>query len=254
MKNIMKMCTECSAGWLLKRAPKRWPVAALVILSAAVAGIAQAETQLRDFPYWRAMDGWWRAENTYFDGALNYNERSYSSLVRVELIGRRYRETEYKFYPPGKLAQQAGRGQLPADAGIETVTILEGELADASGTVKLSGAGNSSIQMLSPDTGVRVTANPVSGVDTYRMFIFSVAPDKRYRSNFGIVSDVQGAGAANALPGSVLGDLRGFSLFREDRIAPLEFDIWRQRFRVRHTIRAIAEAGPEGDVRIRRMD
>jgi hypothetical protein len=225
-----------------------------ILLSTTAAGVAQAEPALRDFPYWRSMEGWWRAENTYFDGALNYNERSYSSLVRVELVGRRYRETEYKFYPAGKLAQQAGRGQLPADAGIETVTILEGDLVDATGSVRLLGAPGTSIQMLSADTGVRVTANPASGVDTYRMFIFAVAPDKRYRSNFGIVSDTQGAGAANALPGAALGDLRGFSLFREDRIAPAEFDAWRQRFRIRHGVRAIAEAGREGIVEIRRLD
>lgn len=228
------------------------PIAALAIF--ATVSVARAEPALRDFPYWRAMEGWWRAENTYFDGALNYNQRSYSSLVRVELHGRRYRETEYKFYPPGKLAQQAGRGRLPADAGIETVTILEGDLVDATGKVRLLGDQNTSMQALSDDTGVRVTANPASGVDTYRMFIFAVAPDKRYRSNFGIVSDVQGAGAANALPGAALGDLRGYSLFREDRIAPGEFDAWRQRFRVRHHVQWIAEAGPEGDVKVRQLD
>ena len=225
-----------------------------VLLAIPAGGVAQAEPALRDFPYWRSMEGWWRAENTYFDGALNYNERSYSSLVQVELLGRRYRETEYKFYPAGKLAQQAGRGQLPAGDGIETVTILEGELVDAAGNVRLLGAAATSIQLLSADTGVRVTANPASGVDTYRMFIFAVTPDKRYRSNFGIVSDTQGAGAANALPDAALGDLRGFSLFREDRITPAAFDTWRQRFRIRHGVRAIAEAGPEGDVRIRRLD
>ena len=229
-------------------------LAACVVLATMVAGVAQAEPALRDFPYWRTMEGWWLAENTYFDGALNYNVRSYSSLVQVELSGRRYRETEYKFYPPGKLAQQAGRGQLPADAGIETVTILEGELVDATGTVTVLGAPHTSMRMLSDDTGVRVTANPVSGVDTYRMFIFAVAPGKRYRSNFGIVSDVQGAGAANALPGAALGDLRGYSLFREDRMAAAQFDEWRAKLRVRHGVRAVVEAGVDGSVTFRPLN
>lgn len=200
------------------------------------------------------MSGWWRAENTYFDGALNYNVRSYSSLVHVELIGRRYRETEYKFYPPGKLAQQAGRGKLPTDDGIETVTVLEGDLVDASGRVQLAADAHTRIDIQSADTGVRVTANPATGLDTYRMYIFSPAPNKRYRSNFGLVSDQAGAGAVNASPGAEPGDLRGYSLFREDRIEPGDFETWRQRFRVRHQVRAIAEAGPDGRVQVRRLD
>ncbi len=225
-----------------------------LVLAGAVAPSAHAESGLADFPYWRGMAGWWRAENTYFDGALNYNVRSYSSLVYVELIGRRYRETEYKFYPPGKLAQQAGRGQLPKDDGIETVTVFEGDLVDSTGRVQLASDPNTRIDVQSSDTGVRVTTNPVTGIDTYRMYIFSPVPNKRYRSNFGLVSDRVGAGAANALPGAEPGDLRGYSLFREDRIEAGEFESWRQRFRVRHHIRAIVEAGPEGGVKFRRLD
>ena len=235
---------------VLQRVSRGFLAAALM----AATGIAQAEPALQDFAYWRAMAGWWRAENTYFDGALNYNVRSYSSLVHVELIGRRYRETEYKFYPPGKLAQQAGRGELPSGDGIETVTVLEGELVDSSGRVQLGSDPDTRIDVQGADTGVRVTTNPVTGIDTYRMYIFSPAPNKRYRSNFGLVSDRVGAGAANALPGAEPGDLRGYSLFREDRIDADEFTSWRQRFRVRHLVRAIAEAGPEGGVILRRLD
>lgn len=231
------------------------PRLARVLLAALLLpAIAAAQTALKDVPYWQSMAGWWRAENTYMDGALNYNIRAYNSLVYVELDGRRYRETEYKFYPPGKLALQAGRGQITASEGIETVTVTRGEMVDEPGTVRLEGEGDTVIRVLGPDTGVRVTGNAATGVDTYRMFIFSPAAGKRYRSNFGIVSDRTGAGAANAAPGARLGDLRGFSLFREDRIATTEVDAWRREFRARNTVRAIAEADAGGKVTVRRLD
>jgi len=211
-------------------------LALLAPLSAAAA----------DNVYWQRMSGWWRAENTYMDNALNYNIRSYNSLIHVEVNGRTYRETEYKFYSPSKLAFGMGRGQITEAEGIETVTVSTGALAD-DGDVKLGGAeAGTVIEVLSADTAVRVTPNAKTNTDTYRMFIFAPTPDKRYRSNFGLVSDTTGAGAANATPDAKLGDLRGFSLFREDRIAPGEFETWRAEFRSRNKVAAIIEAGADG--------
>lgn len=232
-----------------------WLVLAFVFWPA----LASAQTTLADVPYWKLMEGWWRAENTYMDGALDYNIRSYNSLIHVELRGRTYIETEYKFYPPSKLALQNGRGKTTADEGIETVTIAKGELVDESGTLKITemlpgGARDEITQVLSKDTAVRVTANPNTGVDTYRMFVFAPSPDKRYRSNFGIVSDSTGSGAANAAPDAKLGDLRGFSLFREDRIASGDVKTWQAAFRAKNQVKAVVEPGPDGKANVRRLD
>lgn len=206
------------------------------------------------------MAGWWRAESTYMDNALNYKIRSYNSLIHVEFKGRDCIETEYEFYSPSKLAMGTARGQITADEGVETVTVFTGELIDDFGTVKLKGSlpagpaeDNTTIQVLSPGTGVRVTPNPKSGTDTYRMYIFAPTPDKRYRSNFGLVSDTVGAGAANAAPDAKLDDLRGFSLFREDRIVAAEVDKWHDEFRARNKVAAIAEAGPDGKPVVHRL-
>jgi hypothetical protein len=100
---------------------------------------------------------------------------------------------------------------------------------------------------------VRVTPNAKTNVDTYRMYIALPVPDKRYRTNFGLVSDTAGAGAANAAPDAKLGDLRGFSLFREDRIAPAEAENWRARFRAKNKVAAIVEAGADGKPAVRRL-
>ena len=56
----------------------------LALFSLAAPATA-AEKNLTDFPFWKASAGWWQSENTYFDGALNYNIRSYNSLVHVEI-------------------------------------------------------------------------------------------------------------------------------------------------------------------------
>jgi len=232
----------------------------IVFIAALLCPLSVSAADLADNAYWKLMSGWWRAENTYMDGELNYNSRSYNSIIHVELVGRTYRETEIKFYSPGKLAMGTARGQISADEGVETVTVFTGEIIDDSGTVKITSslpAGpfeeQTSIQVLSSDTGVRVTPNPKTGTDTYRMYIFAPTHDKRYRSNFGLVSDKTGAGAANAFPDAKMGDLRGFSLFREDRIAATEFDKWRAEFRARNKVAAIVEAGADGKPVLRRL-
>jgi hypothetical protein len=225
----------------------------LVLAIALLPTAALAQAKLADIPFWKLMEGWWRAENTYMDGKLDYNIRSYNSIIHVKLDGDTVTETEYKFYPPSKLALEYGKGQTTADEGIETVSVSVGRLRDAQGTVDLS-REQSKVTVLGPDSAVRVTANDKTNVDTYRMYIVAMTPDKRYRSNFGIVSDISGAGAANALPGAELGDLRGFSLFRETRIQPSDFEKLRQDFRVKNNVHAVVETGSDGKPTIRRLD
>ncbi len=226
-----------------------------------------AGRSLADYPFWNLVAGWWVGESTYLGPNLDYKIRSYQSIVHVEIDGTRFRETEYKFYPPGAMATAYGRGQVRDGEGVETVTVLGGELVDDVGTVRIlsmlpamSAVATESredeqtiVRVLGPDTGVRVTPNPRTGVDTYRMFIFVPAPDRRFRSNFGIVSDGTGPGAANALPGAVPGDLRGYSLFREARIAPGEFEQWRRDFRERNAVSAIVEPDAAGRPAVRRL-
>ena len=216
---------------------------------------------LADFSFWRANAGWWRSDNTYFDHDLNYNIRSYNSVIHIELDGRTYRETEYKFYAPSKLALGYGAGKTAADEGVETVTVSTGKLVDEGGTVHLMeskpampGTALTETRILNNDTGMRVTSDPATGFDAYRMVITMPTPDKRYVANFGLVSGTIGPGAANAAPDAVTGDLRGFSLFRADRIAEADVQKWRDEFRVRNKVAAIVEAGPDGKPTVRRLD
>lgn len=241
--------------------------ACLLAAFATSVGQATEQASLADYPFWNLVSGWWRAESTYLDANLDYKIRSYHTIVHVEINGTSYRETEYKFYPPGSMATAYGLGQVRDGEGVETVSILSGELADAAGTVRIVGTSpvgqgeaarreeeQTVVRVLGPDAGVRITPNPVTGVDTYRMFIFLPTPDRRYRSNFGIVSDRTGAGAANAPPGAVFGDLRGYSLFREARIAPGEFERWRAEFRRLNSVSAVVEPDAAGRATVRRLN
>jgi hypothetical protein len=212
-----------------------------------------AEPALTDVPFWKGSAGWWRSDNTYFNGMLDYNIRAYNSIVHVVVDGRRITETEYKFYAPSKLALQNGRGKTTAEEGVEVVTVTTYERTDAKGDVRLTaaapGAGRAEptrIDVLTADTAVRVTAAPGDPVDTYRMVITQPTPDKRYKANFGIVSAAGGD--------APLGDLRGFSLFRETRIAEKDFAAVRAEFRAKNRVRAVVTAGPDNAPRVDRLD
>ena len=235
-------------------------IAILITLLVAAPALA-AETQLADFSFWRANAGWWRSDNTYFDQDLNYIIRSYNSVIHIELEGRTYRETEYKTYAPSKLALIYGAGKTTAEEGVETVTVSIGELVDEGGTVRLvesnpamPGAELTETRILNNDTAMRVTSDPATRFDAYRMVITMPTPDKRYVANFGLVSGTKGPGSANAAPDAAMGDLRGFSLFRADRIAEADVQKWRDEFRVRNKVAAIVEAGPDGKPAVRRLD
>lgn len=215
---------------------------------------AAAEITLGDIPFWKANAGWWASDNTYFDGALNYNIRAYNSIVHIEIDGRTMRETEYKFFTPGKLAQGYGAGKITADEGIEVVTVTAGEQVNAAGTVRITrispevgSPAEMTVSVLGPDTGVRVIPDASSGVDSYRMFITLPAPDKRYVANFGIVSKTDPANP-------VLGDLRGFSLFRGSRIAAADFEKTRTALRERNKVHATLVAGPDNKPQVLRLD
>lgn len=210
--------------------------------------------ELASIPFWSMSAGFWQSDNTYFDGAMNYNERAYNSIVEVALEGRQFRETEYKFYAPGTLATAVGQGRTKAGEGIEVVTTTLGELIDSSGTVRVTrvtaqqaSAAVMTISVLGRDSALRTVPDPGGGADQYRMFITLPARDKRHIANFGLVS---GSSDAQHAPG----DLRGFSVFRGTRFAPAEFERRRAELRQRNSVRAIVEAGPDGQAVIRRLD
>jgi hypothetical protein len=222
----------------------------ICILGAAPAGAGS----LSDVPFWGANAGWWESENTYLDGELNYNIRSYNSIVHIVVEGRRVVETEHKFYPPGKLAAAYGRGQARSDEGVEVVTTTVGEQVDAAGTVRITAVSPASgdsasmtITVLTADTAVRTVPNAVTGVDTYRMFITLPTRDKRYIENLGIISEPGD-------PHGALGDLRGFSLFRGTRIAEGDFERRRAALRTKNAVHAVVVAGPDDKPLARRLD
>lgn len=230
-------------------------IAAFLLQLTLVTGIgtAAAEPALQDFNFWRASAGWWVSDNTYLDRNLDYNIRAYHSVVHIELNGARYRETEYKTYPPGPIAGWLGKGVTQADEGVELVTVMTGTLIDEAGTVRLTATEPrmgaepvTQLRLLAPDTALRATGDDTTGLDSYRMFITLPTPQRRYILNLGLVSADSGPGAANAAPHAEPGDLRGFAIFQGRRIEAEDAETWRARFRELHRVGAIVQADETG--------
>ena len=198
---------------------------------------------LSQFPFWQKMAGWWESDNTYMDSDLNYLVRSYNSLVHIQLVGRRFHETEYRFYPAGLGASRYGKGLEKPGEGIELVVTTTGELIDDSGTLgnilmdhSASSTGpNVLYRMLSDNDGVRLNTNPKTGVDNYRMYFNFVTPDRRLRSNVGLYSEND----------ENLGGLRAFILYRDRRIDPATFATRRASLRKKHNVKLMSVADPD---------
>ena len=195
---------------------------------------------LADFPFWQKMEGVWESENTYFDSNMDYQVRSYSSLVHIELDGRVFRETEYRFYPAGLSTSRYGQGLMKPGEGVELVVNTTAELIDNNGTLGnividhagSSGGPNAAYRMLGDNDGVRTNTNPKTGVDQYRMYFNFTTPDRRFRSNFGLHGDDP----------QNLGGLRAFILYRDHRVDPSEFETRRAALREKHNVKVISVA------------
>ena len=214
----------------------------LWMCAAGVDARAQSASSLSDFPFWQKMAGWWESDNTYMDADIDYLVRSYNSLVHVELDGKQYRETEHRIYPAGLGATQYGKDIAKPGEGIELVVITTGELIDDKGTLGnirvdhtfMSSGPGIAYHVLSNNDAVRINTNSETGVDTYRYYINIVTPDRRYRSNFGLISD----GEQN------VGGLRAFILYRDRRIDAAVFDARRKALREKNAVAVTSVADP----------
>ncbi len=190
---------------------------------------------LVEVPFWARSAGCWQSDNTYLDGAMNYMERAYHSIVEIVLDGRTMRETEYKFLAPGPLAIAYGQGEINAGEGLEVVTRSSGRVVDAEGTVRLTqisptlaGLADPRVTVLNADTALLSVPGLDGGTDAYRMFITLPTSNTRHVANFGI---------------GPTGGVRGVSVFRGTRFAPEQIERVRSELRRRTMVKGIVEAG-----------
>jgi hypothetical protein len=201
---------------------------------------------LGDVPFWRGSAGCWASENSYFNPQMDYNLKSYASILCVRIEGEAMIETEIKYYPASAMASGYAGGLLRAGEGVEVVNLAEGRRADEAGRVRLTrtvpvfgpSQETTEIVPVSDDTALRQTRLAGEAHDSYRMIVTLPAPDRRYRLNLGLVSAAGGAQEA--------GDLRGFSIFRERRIADAEVAALRAALRQRFAVGVVVRADPQG--------
>lgn len=226
----------------------------LIIALSTLSVRADDHLALADFPFWQKMSGWWASENTYFTADMDYTVRGYNSLVNIELDGTKFTESEHRFYPAGIATTRYGQGLMGPDEGIELVIITTGELIDDKGTLGNIRMDHSSgpfdpavtYNVLGHDDGVRIRPNAATGIDTYRMYFNFTTPDRRFRSNFGLIYD----------NGEEDGGLRAFILYRDKRIERSDFAAKRAEFRERHNVQVISRADPDnpGKSKVVRLD
>ncbi|NKB43696.1 MAG: hypothetical protein GKS03_05395 [Alphaproteobacteria bacterium] len=220
-----------------------------------LAGSASAQdAKLSDFPFWQKMSGWWASENTYFTADMDYTVRSYNSLVHIELDGKKFTESEHRFYPAGIATTRYGNGLMGPGEGVELIIITTGELVDDEGTLgnvhmdHSSGPFDPSVEyrVLSNDDGVRVRPNAKTGIDTYRMYFNFTTPNHRFRSNVGLLYE----------EGQDIGGLRAFILYRDKRMTGDDFKAKRAEFRARHNVKVLRVVDPDnpGKSLVTRLD
>lgn len=229
----------------------------LSLLGAVLCGPVQAAAaDLADIPFWKLSQGWWQSENTYFSPTMDYNIRSYNSLIHIEVKGRRVVETEYKFYAPSALATKHGAGQARPGEGVEMVTVITYDQTDDKGSVRQSGQvpatdtgggrGETVIRVLNEDTAQRVVRDPAQAADTYRMLYSLPTPDKRYITNYGLNGE--------PVNGSGTGELRGYSIFNGSRVKDADFEAARAELRKKNNVHAIVTAGADNKPVAKRLD
>lgn len=212
------------------------------------------DAKLSDFPFWQKMSGWWASENTYFTADMDYTVRAYNSLVHIELDGKKFTESEHRFYPAGIATTRYGEGLMGPGEGVELIIKTKGELVDGKGTLgnvrmdHSSGPFDPSVEyrVLSDDDGVRVRPNAKTGVDTYRMYFNFTTPNHRFRSNVGLLYE----------DGQDIGGLRAFILYRDKRIEQADFNAMRAEFRARHNVKVLRVVDPDnpGKSLVTRLD
>ena len=217
----------------------------IALLALGVAGPGAAG-ELGDVPFWQESRGCWVSESSYFKPDMDYNLKSYASILCVTLEAGVMRETEIKYYPAGPMASGYAGGALQPGEGVEVVNVTEGRQLDEAGRVRLvravpvfgPDAEVTEIVPVSADTALRETRPAGAAHDSYRMIISMPAPDRRYRLNLGLVSAGEGE--------QVAGDLRGFSIFRERRVDEADVAALRALMRERFAVGVVVTADEAG--------
>lgn len=223
----------------------------LLLLALAGGADRLVAGELGEVPFWRGASGCWVSENSYFKPDMDYNLKSYASILCVRTEGGVMRETEIKYYPASPMASGYAAGLLRDGEGVEVENVAEGRQLDEAGRVRLvrevpqfgTGAGVTEIVPVSGDTALKETRAAGAAHDSYRMILTMPAPDRRYRLNLGLVSE-----------GAAAGDLRGFSIFRERRIGEGEVAAVRAALRARFSVGVVVTADAAGAPVRRRLD
>jgi len=177
--------------------------------------------------FWESVAGCWAGEGSYFDGEMRPICAAYGVVMQITIgMERTVSWREWKQYPPGQLAKSAASGALAEGSGYEKASIQQGQLTDDD-TLDLGAMGE--FRGLNGHSAVRDLLDPQSGVPRYRTWHTLTSQDVLATSQYGVHFTAFDADYLNrpivdqstgeTRPNPKLGQIKGISLFRYQRIA-----------------------------------
>lgn len=229
---------------MLKLSKKIFIVFVFIFLITLDGHASDHSINFKDFSFWRMMEGYWEAKNTYFDSDMNYIIRSYSSLIIIKLDNKNYFEKEYRFYPYSIAADRYGKGLVKEGEGIEVIVSYSGKLIDDKGTmgnthadhVGVSSGDGIKYKLLSDKDSLRANRKAETIFDSYRLYTTFTSPNHKFRSNFGLYYETK-----DKDPGS----MRAFILSQDHRIGNNDFEERRNYLRNKYNIKVVSSADPK---------
>lgn len=200
--------------------------------------------------FWEAIAGCWAGEGSYFGGDMQPICAAYGVVMQITIgSDRTLTWHEWKQYPPGELARSAAAGSVAIEeGGYEKASLLLGRIMEDD-ALDLGRLGR--FRSIDGHSALRDLLDPESGMPRYRTWHTLLGPNVLATAQYGIHFTAFEADYRNrpiidrtsgiARPNPNLGQIKGFSQFRYQRIAQGDIDSARAERRARFEVMRSAD-------------
>jgi len=239
----------------LPRPIRLWAIA--LAAGAALSAGPLAAKGFVEFPVWKAMEGLWYGDLSYYSGDRSYRIHPYNALFRIELDGEKFHQQNWMYYPPDSPSAAAlSEGLAGPGEGVEFIVNNWGEAIDDQGTMKtikidhrFDFEGGERAIVVNDYVVVYSYHNANSGVLQHLQMVNLGVPGMRVRTAQGFDPDemVADADTVEARPNPNFTKPRSFSSFRETRVPVEDFEKHRAELREKYNVTVVVRAGATPD-------
>ena len=238
---------------------------ASALCAAFMAGPAAAKDFV-EFPVWKAMEGLWHGDLSYYAGDGSYRIHPYNALFRIELDGEKFHQQNWMYYPPDHPSTAAlSEGLAGPGEGVEFIVNNWGEAIDDEGTMKtikidhrFDFEGGERAIVVNDYVVVYSYHNAVSGALQHLQMVNLGVPNMRVRTAQGFDPNefIVDAETGDQQPNPGYTKPRSFSSFRETRVPVEDFDKLRAELREKYNVTVVVRAGatPQDPSIVERID